>query len=329
MRTRSSHALLVAAILVAGCGDSPTGPRLAATPETALLVTSDIVNFWEAYDAGGKDGSATAFQRDYLDRGSAGLRDFIRLRGLTGSVLASNVRRYPRYFTDVRPNTLRIAEDPALEGRLRAGYRKVLDLYPDAVFPPVFFLIGNFGTGGTVGRSGILVGAEFFALDGNTPTDELGPFKRATVRASDSLPYIVAHEHVHVLQNRRSPLMGKGFWTLLEASLLEGSADFIGELASGGNSNSHIHPYGLANEKALWQEFEAQMMGSDRSDWLGNQGSSTGRPGDLGYFIGYRIAQAYYERAADKRAAVREIIEVGNAVALLQASGYDALMSQP
>jgi hypothetical protein len=47
------------------------------------------------------------------------------------------------------------------------------------------------------------------------------------------------------------------------------------------------------------------------------------RPGDLGYFIGYRIAQAYYNKQTDKAAAVRAIIEVFDADAFLAASGYD------
>jgi hypothetical protein len=33
-----------------------------------------------------------------------------------------------------------------------------------------------------------------------------------------------------------------------------------------------------------------------------------GRPSDLGHFIGYRIAQAYYDKATDKAKAIRDII---------------------
>ena len=49
-----------------------------------------------------------------------------------------------------------------------------------------------------------------------------------------------------------------------------------------------------------------------------------GRPNDLGYFIGYRIAQAYYQRAADKAQAVRDIITGCGAGVheLLGRSGY-------
>ncbi|MEP6732208.1 MAG: lytic murein transglycosylase, partial [bacterium] len=61
------------------------------------------------------------------------------------------------------------------------------------------------------------------------------------------------------------------------------------------------------------------------SRWLYNQGSSTAtasHPGDLGYFIGYRIAEAYYAKQTDKRAALRDIIEMSNADDFLARSGY-------
>ena len=66
------------------------------------------------------------------------------------------------------------------------------------------------------------------------------------------------------------------------------------------------------------------MHGTDTSRWLYNQGSATGgRPGDLGYFIGYRIAEAFYDRTTDKRLALRAIIEVGDSDLFLAQSGYD------
>ncbi|MGH7461380.1 MAG: hypothetical protein ACREMA_10170 [Longimicrobiales bacterium] len=62
---------------------------------------------------------------------------------------------------------------------------------------------------------------------------------------------------------------------------------------------------------------------TDVSRWLYNQGTATGnRPGDLGYFIGYRIAQAYYTRTADKTSAQRTIIGTADATVFLTMSGY-------
>jgi hypothetical protein len=66
------------------------------------------------------------------------------------------------------------------------------------------------------------------------------------------------------------------------------------------------------------------MNGQDVSRWLYNRVTATAdRPGDLGYFIGYRISKAYYA-APDKAAAIRDIIQVkAGAPALLARSAYN------
>ena len=58
------------------------------------------------------------------------------------------------------------------------------------------------------------------------------------------------------------------------------------------------------------------------SDWLYNGMGTPERPGDLGYWVGYRIAKAYYQGAEDKQAALRDIIEVRDAKALVAKSGW-------
>jgi len=315
--------------IAAACGsDSSTGPSTGpstevADPDRAEFVTSDIQNFWKAYDDGGASGATAPFQTEYLDRASPGLADFIRSRNVTAASLVAMVRLYPRYFADIRGTTLRLATDGALQGRMRDGYRKVKAMYARAVFPPVTFLIGRFSTGGTTSPSGMLVGVEFFAVSASTPLEELAQFQRDNVRPLDSLPVIVAHEHTHILQGRAGGILAHPSKTLLVQALLEGSADFVGYLVTGSNINGRLADYAIPREAALWTEFKAAMHGTDISRWLYNQGSKTAdRPGDLGYFIGYRIAESYYARATDKREALRAIIEVNDADAFLTQSGY-------
>jgi hypothetical protein len=317
--------IALALVLAAACGgDGPTAPTGVDTPDGAQFVTADLANFWAAYDVGGKDGSATAFQQGYLDKASPGLKDFIGARNLTAASLAQMVRAYPRYFADIRANNLQLASDPATLRRVRDGYVRMEALYPEAVFPPVTFLVGRFSTGGTVSTSGMLIGTEFFSRGPATPVDELGRFQRDNVQSLDGLPLIIAHEHVHILQ-RRAAVRSSPSATLLEQSLIEGIADFAGERASGGNPNERIKQWALPREAAIWKDFQVDMRGTNVSRWLYNQGSSTATadwPGDLGYFVGYRIAEAFYARAADKRAALKEIIEMRDAEDLLRRSGY-------
>lgn len=55
------------------------------------------------------------------------------------------------------------------------------------------------------------------------------------------------------------------------------------------------------------------------------------RPNDLGYFIGYRVAQSYYDAASDKHAAlVRLLTETADherCVEFLRDSGYAQKMA--
>ena len=46
-----------------------------------------------------------------------------------------------------------------------------------------------------------------------------------------------------------------------------------------------------------------------------------GRPADLGYWMGYRIARGYYRRAADKAQAIRDMLRIRDFDAFLEASG--------
>ena len=326
----SVRRLLVCAVLAAtaaSCGDG-TGPPLDITerPADARFVVTDIANFWHAYDVGGQGTSTVAFQREYLDKASPGLRDFIRGRSVTAASLFQMIAASPRYFASIRPNMLSLAAGDAgsVITRIRADYERIESLYPAAIYPPVTFLVGRFSTGGTISERGILIGTELYALGPTTPIDELTDFGRSVVQPLDSLPVIVAHEHTHVLQSRAQALFIKPTKTLLDQALLEGSADFVGELVSGSNINAWLRTYAEPREAALWDEFELEMSGTNVSRWLYNQNSGTAdRPGDLGYFVGYRIAKWYYDHAADKAAALREIIEMRDGASFLVASGYD------
>ena len=99
--------------------------------------------------AGGKNGEAGAFQSQYLDVASSGLKDFIAKRSVTAASLIKVVNAYPRYFASIRTTNLRLANDNTTVARIRTNYTTIKSLYHAAVFPPVTFLIGRFSTGGT------------------------------------------------------------------------------------------------------------------------------------------------------------------------------------
>ena len=264
-------------------------------PDSAALITSDIRLFWQAIDGAPRDSLAEILQREYLDRGSVGVRDFIPSRIFSAEDLAACVRDRRARYDSVRAANLDVAR---AEPAIRAAFRRLKAIYPAAVFPDVYFVIGRFNSGGTASRHGLLIGAEMY-------------------RDASGLPAIVAHELIHYQQHYDSP-------TLLDNSFNEGSADFLGEMISGAQINNAAHEYGRAHEHALWQEFKPHFADRTFFPWMYGK-PPDGRPNDLGYFIGYRIAEAYYNRTADKRQAVRDILTGGggNVKDVLAQSGYD------
>lgn len=294
-----------------------TAPQVNRDPDKVRFVTSDIDNFWRAYDLAAKETDRTrkiaVFQSEYLDKGSVGLQDFIRLRIKSAENLVATIERLPRYFVSIRPGTLRVA---AMEKLLRENFWRFKTLYADAVFPDVYFLIGIANTGGTVSKSGLLIGTEMYGRTPQTPMEELPPWMKAVLSPIQKIPAIVAHESCHFNQKFPEPK------TLLGKAMQEGSCDLIGELMAKDIINDTQRTYGDQHEAELWREFEAEMGGTNLRNWMYNGATVTDKPTDLGYYIGYKISESYYKNARDKRQAIRDILDIKDFPAFLEKSRY-------
>ena len=266
--------------------------NLVGDPDSVAVVTTDVPRFWAAFDAAPALRSE-AFHDLYVRNATEGLGHFLRLRVGGAGDLAAAVAADSARYAAVRAGTLRMHEAaPAI----RAALRRLEALYPEAAYPPVYVVVGRFTSAGTYTRRSVLIGAELF----DSPEDVVP---------------VAVHEIVHTLQ-RGADL------SLLARSIREGSADFVTALALGRHPNERLHAYGDAHERALWDEFSQDMLGMDSSRWLYGGGDDTGRPSDLGYYVGYKIAEAYYERADDPARAVRDILLVEEYARFLDASGY-------
>ncbi len=273
---------------------APLHAQRHADPDSVRFITSDVAHFWAAVD-GASSTDLLARIGDYLSAASPGLRAFAPTHvGGAFNVAREYWTRRDEYAR-VRDATLHVCD---AESAMRATLVKLRSLYPSATFVDVYFVIGLFGIGGWSSGDMLVIGAEMYP----DPT---------------SLPWIVAHEMVH----KQQPPIGDGV-TLLERAFNEGSADFIGELVSGGTINAEPQRYGRAHEHELWQEFSRAMHGRIYAPWLYAYNKPVDRPADLGYFFGYRIAEAYYNRATDKAAAIRDILRAENVDDILKRSGY-------
>src|SRR5438552_4669886 len=240
--------------------------------DSVALVTRDIPNFWRAYDlAAGKDSAERTrlFRTVYLQPGSPGLRDWMRVRLMNRDTVRARMiasgwttarmdslsrdslerasppfaeqsaveellhalRAYPRYYAAVRARTLAVDTNSAIRQGIRQGLAKLAELYPAARFPNIYFLIGTLSTGGTTSRSGMLIGTEQSASGPDTPLDELPAWaqKGFPTHRFESLVGLVVHEAVHTQQESMPPGQHD---TLLRHALGDRSEEHTSELQS-------------------------------------------------------------------------------------------------
>ncbi|HEY0306312.1 MAG TPA: DUF2268 domain-containing putative Zn-dependent protease [Longimicrobiales bacterium] len=306
--------MLVLALLLLFASDAAAQHRVAH-PDSARIVVDDVARFWRAYDlltpSMTRADSVEILEREYIASASAGLRGYLQSHLKKPENLLMGLGLLPKYLAAVRAGTLSI--DPAA---VRTALRRLEQFYPDATYPDVYFVIAGFTSQGTVSHGNVVIAAEMVTADGHTPRAELPPFLRSVDLTRSVLPCIMVHEMMHAQQNyRRDP-------SLLAQVLTEGVADFITMKAIGCvQTAAATYAYGEAHERELWLQFQQEMNGTDISQWLYN-GNIKDRPDQLGYWMGYQIAEAYYERAADKQRAIRDLLNIQDYRALLHASRY-------
>ena len=265
-------------------------------PDEAIFLTKDVDNFWSAFDDFLKDESVNNFGKKYIELGSQGVKDFTPYRIESAEHLYSVVKERKSDYLKIRETSLQIKET---EGRCRSIFYALKYWYPQAKFPPVYFVMGAFNSGGTSSGNGLIIGAE----------------KQTDV---SNIPNIVAHELIHFQQRRITRET-----TLLEQSVIEGSADFLGSLIAGYNVNQNsFHIYGNKNEERLAKEFIAKMNGTDYTDWLYGTSGKDDRPNDLGYWLGYQITKSYFAKSPNKKRAVYDILNIRDYKEFLNKSGY-------
>lgn len=178
---------------------APGQETFTSDPDSAIFLTTDIDNFWKAFENFKKDTSINNFGAKYIDVGSKGVKGFIPNRIQSAEHLYVTVKKKHADYEKVKENTLQIKEK---EKQCRSTFYALKYWYPRAKFPLVYFVIGAYNSGGTFNKDGLFIGAEM-------QTDING------------IPHIVAHELIHFQQKN-----GSEEPTLLQQSIIEGSADF-------------------------------------------------------------------------------------------------------
>jgi hypothetical protein len=300
-----------------------TGAVLAAgvDPLTADIDARDALRFASLMQDGAVP-TAAVLQRGYLDGAGPGVKVFTPGRIRDAQHLATVVANKP----DVYRYAIRacLPQVPALRSDLRAIYLAFAGLLPERPLPAIDVVFGAGNSGGTASNDRQVLGLEVICPPGTTPEQF-----RAAMRG------FFAHETVHTWQDDETPAALADL--LLSQALREGGADYLATLVTGAIPHQDRDAWARPQEARLWQAFQQdrQALKGSRDDvnkliaspqfrrWFVNCGSAPeGWPCEAGYWVGMRIAEAYVARASDKRAAIRELIELRDPAAILKASGY-------
>jgi hypothetical protein len=289
------------------------------------VLTIDVDHFWEAFDnlknCKTFADSVNSFQQLYLDRATDGLVDFIRVRDFQSEKYVKLVAKYPKFYKSLRKNTFEVKKSEQI---IEAVFSKFKEIYPNFKPFKVCFAMGIMNTGGTISNNFVLIGTE---ITTSTKQMDLSEFENNEYRKLfegnenliSKIKSLVAHECVHTQQPKNTdPNAIK--CELLYRVMREGFCDFIAELVSG---NEKKNDYGDKNEKKIWTDFKNELCNENANNWLYNYSTVKDKPADLGYYVGYKIAQEYYKNASDKKQAVIDIIEMNNPIRFLELSNYD------
>ncbi|HEX8461113.1 MAG TPA: DUF2268 domain-containing putative Zn-dependent protease [Segetibacter sp.] len=299
-----------------------SGQKLLRDPTHPKLITTDIHHFWQAYDAAQKDTThmKEIFQARYFDKATPGLKDYIATKVGTIESFVASQKAKPKFYAAIRKNTLSIDN---MKEEIMQGFQKFKNLYADAIFPDIYFVIGRGTSAGTVSENGLLIGVDQIAKSEDIPTDELDLWSRLTFREVKGMPVIVAHELVHSQQDKL-----KRDTTLLSYAVREGMADFFAELVTGVNPGQRQCDFAKGKEKKIWQDFEKEIYLDRYSNWIGNARQERPyHPSDLGYYIGYEICKSYYNEMPDKKQAIIDIFNIRDYTAFLAKSKYAEKMA--
>jgi tetratricopeptide (TPR) repeat protein len=293
-------------------------PVYTTHPLEAKVVDSDVINFWQAYDKvkHSPKNAAKIYEESYIQKGSMALQYYYvnKIESIDNFILMHNT--HTKYYASIKAQTLQA-------GKLKPAYmRSFLNLkkiYPKAIFPPVYFVIGKLRSAGTSCSYGLILGIDQACLSATADTSELNTWEKNNISLFKNLPHTVAHELIHFQQAGMA-----NDTSLLKAAILEGMADFIGELISGKSSNERLKLYAIGKEKAIWESFKKDMYLDRANNWIGNADQETAdKPADLGYWIGYQICKAYYENASDKQKAIDDMLHIQNYPSFLAQSKWE------
>jgi hypothetical protein len=276
---------------------------------TQEFVTSDIDNFWSAYDkiiaTTDSAKQLSILKTQYLDKATPGLKSLLELRRYTPKEFIDAIHKYPKFWSSVRNNTLQMRSYFA---DMQKNISKLRLAYPTLKPATIYCSIGVFRTNGTTDKNMVLFGCESLTFNNDKLViDEFPDWRKEYYRLYtpvENLPLLCTHEYIHTQQIESAD-------NLFCYVVREGAAEYLSCLVTSTPSNTPCFTFAKKNEELVKRKFiEEVFIPGTLNNWMWGINRNELKERDLGYYIGYRICEKYYESAQDKGKAIKDIIEL-------------------
>lgn len=302
------------------------------------LITSDLANFSYVFGklktAKSTEDTLTLIQTHLLQRASPTFKEYIEGKKQNGvnvlDMYHQSLRNYPKYYGSILKQS-EIFYTKMLTSKIERAYKRLARVYPDAKLRPNVICFGFMDDGGKSLQSGQYVGLEVLACNDKADKSELNSRMKNYLEGAsydlNRIDELITHELVHLSQFRGDENFAKTFKGTIKyiPLLAEGGATFVTDFVY--DFKATIGPglfyqeqwdYCNNNQQKLWQDF---LKATNHSPFF--SGINPDYPVlRVGNYLGYQVCKAYFDKAKDKKQAIKEIIEVNDWDSFVQKSGF-------
>lgn len=308
------------------------------------LVIKDVENFTKMFsklsDAKTTIDTLNLIREFVLNNGTETFKEYVKLKEELNNYKIENeylrtLRLYPKYYASIIKQS-EIFKSKKLIKKVNRAYSNLIKYYPEAKTKPNYICIGFGDDGGKSFETGQYIGLELFACNDKADISELindsktlSYFKAASFDLM-RIDELILHELIHLSQFKGDSKFIQNFkGTIKYIPLLgEGGAAFITDLLfkfkatiGPGTFNAEQFEYCKKNKTKLWQDYKSFKDNSMISGFFYSNNSSY-PVRSVGYYLGYQVCKQYYDKAIDKKKAIKKIIEVTDYDKLVIESGF-------
>ncbi len=279
----------------------------------------DIKNFKKVLNVAEHNGDTLDAVNEYFANGSKGMKAWIERYNTKPQLIVKAIKYFPEYYQYLAQLEQKLV---SFEEKITKGLNGLVKLYPSSYvhIPPVYYFI-LFSGGGSVEMTANMISIDYFGHHEKLNEKEFdrvgglfpkGPFALVNV---DLIPQVAVHETAHLLQSYQQgevdyvSIYKEGKQTMQAYAIREGGADFLAFLGSGLVDENKIK-YGDEHEEELWNLFKPLLHENVNSHpgWFSGQSPENPEwPWQIGYYMGFKIVEHYYNSTDDKEAALKLI----------------------